>query len=254
MKPQEDIGSFIKTKLQSTEKPSNEETWDRIQSSLKERKKKKRFVFFLRWGSGIALLSIIGFLILNNNIDTSNTKQVTPSQTQDTSITNASKTEDIHTKVIETNTYLNTETSTLNSLEEEGAITQDMDTKNDPHSQEENSTPKIEVSTPNTKETTPKDEMATTVKDTSIDKVVSTDESGVQTEKTAINLRNKVSENNITRDSIVNRNDVPVTHTSKKVYYYYNSKNGQEMSSMDKRVIDSIRQANEPKQDSLKID
>jgi cytoskeletal protein RodZ len=115
MKPQEDIGSFIKTKLQSTEKPSNEETWDRIQSSLKERKKKKRFVFFLRWGAGIALLSIIGFFILNNNIDTSNTKQAAASQTDDVSISNSSKTENTHSNTVETNTNLDTDTSTLSS-------------------------------------------------------------------------------------------------------------------------------------------
>lgn len=270
MKPQEDIGSFIKTKLQSTEKPSNEETWDRIQSSLKERKKKKRFVFFLKWGSGIALFLIVGLFALNNSNDTSNTKPVTSSQTDEINTATSSKIKDTETNTIDTNS--DTDANTLSSLKEEGVTTtsQDIPTKNDMISQEGTSKPKTEALTSNTKElgtqeTTPKSTTVSTiketsikdasVKDTSIDKEATSNIPVVQTEKIATdNSSKKTPKNNAAIDTIVNRNDVPVTHTSKKIYYYYNSKNGQEMSSTDKRVIDSIMKANKPKQDSLKID
>ena len=63
---------------------------------------------------------------------------------------------------------------------------------------------------------------------------------------------------NVTKfEPILNEPDEIITQESvavrtEKVYYYYNSKDGQEVTSKDKKVIDSTMQANYLKKDSLR--
>ncbi len=240
MKPQEDIGSFIKTKLQSTEKTSKEDTWDRIQSSLEKRKKKKRIAFYFKWGIGITFLLIAGLFILIDSNDITNTEQVVQSQTNNISTSSSTKTKDIN---------IPTDTSMQSVSYKEDSNNQDIQTENGSTSKKGNLDPKEANST----EKTSKSITISTTKKTSTDQEVISSKINVQKKNVTAPTSSKKINNDIIKDSIINRNDVPVTHTTKKVYYYYNSKDGQEMSSTNKAVIDSIIKANEPKQDSLKI-
>ena len=67
MKPEEDIGSLIKTKLQSAQKASKESTWEQIQHSLEERRKKRRMAFYYKLGS-VGLLILLGALFIFNYV------------------------------------------------------------------------------------------------------------------------------------------------------------------------------------------
>lgn len=281
MKPQEDIGSFIKAKLQSAEKASREDTWDRIQSSLEKRKKKKRAIFFLKWSSIIALLVISGLLIVYSNSATPSIETTVQSESE----TNSSATP---LKLEDTPTSSNKEENSAHYLAQEEIHSsndmQDGQPKNDSTLQENTTTSKIKIDTTNnltsndsetiTKQsseiapttsnnltsnnsetiTKQSSEIAPTTSAVSSNDISPNKDITQKKPITSKDTKEPVVSNTIDQDTIVNRNDVPVTHTTKKIYYYYNSKNGQEISSPNKSVIDSIVKANEPKQDSLKMD
>lgn len=261
MKPQEDIGSFIKAKLQSAEKASKEDTWDRIQSSLEKRKKKKRAIFFLKWSSIVALLVISGLLIVYSNSTTSDTDNNTTInlQTETSTSTAPLDSEDVSTSI-----HSDKEEASIQSVAQE-EMSKNNDTQNgysekDSMIEENTMTSKTKTnavnnSTSNNIETNQKQptEVVSKTPMTPNNDISNKDNSSKNL-TTNKNTKEQAVSNTIDQDTIVNRNDVPVTHTTKKIYYYYNSKNGQEISSTEKSVIDSIVKANEPKKDSLKID
>lgn len=231
MKPQEDIGGLIKTKLQSAERTSNEPTWERIQNSLEERKKKRRFAFYIKLGSVVLLFMISAVFILTyTSTNTENTvisqEEIHPKSDHQNVITIETNKEikkaAVHATATSKNNEVNpSETSYLidQEITEENSITpisKRLDTKTKKEDIEDKT-----VVTENKKNTP----QAITSEDIKKIKVL---------------------------DTIVNRNDVPVTQTTQKVYYYYNSKNGQEVRNTDKKVIDSIVAMNQRKQDSLK--
>ncbi|MFT5890563.1 MAG: chromatin remodeling complex protein RSC6 [Dokdonia sp.] len=236
MKPQEDIGSLIKTKLQSAERASNEATWERIQHSLEQRKKKRRFAFYIQLGL-VGLLLIISALFMFNYVSTSTENTIvfqkeTPIETDSQEIIGIEKDKAsieaiVHSTTIPKNNDVKNLDASRNQDQEtfkENTVTQiskdlDLKTKNE---RIEDKTEAITVAV-KSKENASK-----------------------------ISVSKEASKNSKALDTIVNRNDVPVTQTTQKIYYYYNSKNGQEMSSTDKKVIDSIVKMNQKKQDSLK--
>lgn len=258
MKPQEDIGSFIKTKLQSAEKASKEDTWDRIQSSLEKRKKKKRAIFFLKWSSIIALLVISGLLIVYSNSATPSIETTVNPESETSTLTVPLKSENVSTTLSDKE-----EINALDPVQKE--MSKNNDTQNG-YSEKDNvmeentmisktKTNTVDNSTSNSTETSqkqPTEIVSTTPVSSNND--ISIKDNSSKSLTTNKNTKEQAISNTIDQDTIVNRNDVPVTHTTKKIYYYYNSKNGQEISSTEKSVIDSIVKANEPKKDSLKID
>ncbi|WP_299677347.1 hypothetical protein [uncultured Dokdonia sp.] len=234
MKQQEDIGSLIKEKLQMAEKVSNDATWDRIQQSMEERKKKRRFAFYIKLGSA-GLIVLIGALV----------------------IMNYSNSIDENTSTSKDNMHI--EHKSTNALATEGKELKNVDTPE---------TITTTSSKKSTKERTPEElyqEVSTQSKTTSTEVTPEVKNTSLKTEEkftsaTIRNTKKKVAKTNssVKKDSkttmidtVVNRNDVPVTQTTQKIHYYYNSKTGQEVSSTDKRVIDSIMKANQVKSDSL---
>ena len=235
MKPQEDIGSLIKTKLQSAEKASNEATWERIQHSLEERKKKRRFAFYIKAGLTVLLL-IISSLFLFNYMSTSPENTI----------------------VSQEGIHLKTDNQEAIDIEKDkGAIevtthtttSKDNGIKNsDVNNSQDQEIPKEDVVTQISNDLNLKTKSEHVKDKTEAITVASKSKEN----SSQISVSKEASKNSKAFDTIVNRNDVPVTQTTQKVYYYYNSKNGQEMSSTDKKVIDSIVKINLKKQDSLK--
>lgn len=235
MKPQEDIGSLIKTKLQSVEKASNEPTWEKIQHSLEERKKKRRFAFYIKTGLAVLLL-MISALFMFNYVNTSTENTITSQEeilvktnNQDLVIKKDKETTEVAiptTTISKNNTIENLDVSSNQNQEKAIEKTTTQNSENlDLKVKSERREGKKEV----------------------ITAVSKSKENNSQ-----INVSKEASKNSIALDTIVNRNDVPVTQTTQKIYYYYNSKDGQEMSSTNKKVIDSIVKMNQKKQDSLK--
>ena len=248
MKPQEDIGELIKTKIQSSEKTSDEATWERIQHSLEERRRKRRFAFYLKLGSA-SLLVLIGIFITlnyfsNDNIETTPSENLPQSKIEtpkETSITNE-ESQDIRSDItidkdqnIIKDIEAHTEETTLKNID----VSEQQPTENVSKASSNNTITEKENKVNNTKE-----------QNHSISNTVEKTAQASSKKEEVKTLKNTISPK--VTDSIMNSNDIPVTQTTKKVYYYYNSKNGQEISSMDKRVIDSIMKANEVQRDSLK--
>lgn len=223
MKPQEDIGSLIKTKLQSAKKASNEATWERIQHSLEERKRKRRNAFYIKLGSA-GLLLIIGALFMFNYSDII-TNSTTTSQ------------EETHSK-IDDQKIIEAEESKSSSLPSQ---TIKVSTNTDVNNLDASNLQNQEAS---------KGSTTSIINDSIKETIFKTEISKENLHP--LNVLKGSSKNAKALDTIVNRNDVPVTQTTQKVYYYYNSKNGQEMSSTNKKVIDSIVEINQKKRDSLK--
>ena len=239
MKPQEDIGSLIKTKLQATEKVSNEATWERIQHSLEKRKQKRRFAFYIRLGSA-GLLVLMGALFLINYV--SDTNKNTTTFDEEIGIENPD-TKSV-SKEKKADYKVSTEITTGTNLENK----ETSELKSDISKQQEtlSNTTVSKTATGGITETKKESTKNTEIQTKPI-AIVETKE-----EKPETNHSRKDGLNTKVIDTILNSNDVPVTQTTQKVYYYYNSKNGQEISSMDKGVIDSIVKANQVKPDSLK--
>jgi hypothetical protein len=236
MKPQEDIGSLIKTKLQSVEKASNEPTWEKIQHSLEERKKKRRFAFYIKTGLAVLLL-MISALFMFNYVNTSTESTITSKEepllktdNQDLVIKKEKETTEvaIPTTTISKNNTI--ESLGANSNQNQEKITETTTTQNSEDLDLKTKSEHVEDKT---------------------EAITMTSKSKENSSQT--NVSKEASKNSIALDTVVNRNDVPVTQTTQKIYYYYNSKNGQEMSSTNKKVIDSIVKMNQKKQDSLNI-
>ncbi|WP_299763516.1 hypothetical protein [uncultured Dokdonia sp.] len=240
MKSQEDIGSLIKTKLQATEKVSNEATWERIQHSLEERKQKRRFAFYIKLGSA-GLLVLIGVLF----------------------IINYSSHSSINTTVFEEKTTIENVDTKAISIEEKASyeVAPDVTAGTDPKNNEENEVQDLKI---NKKQETPTSKSVvkstTTQKESNIKEQPSKGKTKNASNVVVIPKEKNpkttspshTTVNTMDIDTIVNRNDVPVTQTTQKVYYYYNSKDGQEMKTTNKKEIDSIIKANQIKTDSLK--
>lgn len=233
MKSQEDIGSLIKTKLQATEKASNEATWGRIQHSLEERKQKRRFAFYIKLGSA-GLLVLIGALFMIN-YSSHSTIKTTVSE------------EKINIENIDTKTTFIEEKASYGVAPD---VTTDTVSKSNEvkdlqiDTQQETPTTKVVVKTTSEENATEIKEKPT--KDAS--KVITIPKKKHPKASSPLHT----IENTMDMDTIVNRNDVPVTQTTQKVYHYYNSKDGQEMKTTNKKEIDSIVKANQIKTDSLK--
>ncbi len=235
MKPEEDIGSLLKTKLQSVQKASKEPAWEKIQHSLEERRKKRRMAFYFKIGSaGLLILLGVFFMFTYVHIDTEN---ATVSQEEGYSTSNSQKTIGIEkrTNVLETpkDIKIVSENKDVNNLEGNKAAHQEMPQE------------KYRKAISNAFDETLENNEAENKTNTQV-------ETAAHTKKTPFTNAPLETNNEKTLDTIINRNDVPVTQTTQKVYYYYNSKNGQEMSSTNKKVIDSIVEVNQKKQDSLK--
>ncbi len=74
------------------------------------------------------------------------------------------------------------------------------------------------------------------------------------TEKSAVNaLKPDVLEKTTTQQTSSSTEIQPeiIVERTEKVYYYYNSKDGQEVMTRDKKVIDSVRAANTVRNDSI---
>ena len=236
MKPQEDIGSLIKTKLQSVEKASNEPTWERIQHSLEERKKKRRFAFYIKTGLAVLLL-IISTLFMFNYVNTSTENTITSQEeilvktdNQDLVIKKDKEATEVAIPTTTTSKNNTTENLDVSSNQNQEKATEKTTTQNSENL-----------------------DLKTKMEHREDKKEVITVASKSKENSSQISVSKEASKNSIALDTIVNRNDVPVTQTTQKVYYYYNSKDGQEMSSTNKKVIDSIVKMNQKKQDSLKI-
>lgn len=228
MKPEEDIGSLIKTKLQSAQKASKESTWERIQHSLEERRKKRRIAFYYKVGAA-GLLVLLGALFMLNYISTDT--EPTISKKDIYSTTDTPITDELHISTDAENVSENkniTNLGTTNAVHQEVFEKKQMTTI----SEDFNETSKIDQTASNTK-----------IKN----EIVASNDTISFT-----NLSPK-TKNTKAADTIINRNDVPVTQTTQKVYYYYNSKNGQEVSSTNKRVIDSVVEINQKRKDSLQM-
>lgn len=226
MKPEEDIGSLIKTKLQAAQRASKEPTWERIQHSLEERRKKRKIAFYFKVGSFMLLL-LLGslFMFTYLDIDTNNTT-VSPSDIQE-------KVGDEKSNEVSVNHTDRKETSTNND-----ANNLKVNTSVDQETQLNTITKEVDGNLKNI-------DVSNKIKNQT--KTVTSNENTSHTNS----IRQITNETVL--DTIVNRNDVPVTQTTQKVYYYYNSRNGQEMSSTSKKVIDSIVEINLKKRDSLKV-
>lgn len=238
MKPEEDIGSLIKSKLQSAQKASKEATWERIQHSLEERRRKRRVSFYFKVGSA-GLLILLGALFVFTYVSM-NTESTIITQEEAYSTSDSQKT---------------VSTKKSNEISENFIQIEGVSKNKNENNLEVSSTSDQEIS----------EKRHTAVISIDFDKDLEKSQSGnktkTQVETIANNENNENTPNsnspNATKnekalDTIVNRNDVPVTQTTQKVYYYYNSKNGQEISSTNKKVIDSIVEVNHKKQDSLK--
>jgi len=242
MKSQEDIGSLIKTKLQATEKVSNEATWERIQHSLEERKQKRRFAFYIKLGSA-GLLVLIGvlFMINYNDHPTVNTTVSKEKTTIENTDTRAVSTEEKASHEVAPD--VTTDTDSKNNEEN---LVQDLQINK---KQETPTSKSVVKSTTTQKESNIKEQPSKgKTKNASNVVVIPKEKNPKTTSPLHTATKTKVT------DTIVNRNDVPVTQTTQKVYYYYNSKDGQEMKTTNKKEIDSIVKANQIKTDSLKID
>lgn len=237
MKSQEDIGSLLKTKLQATEKVSNEATWERIQHTLEERKQKRRFAFYIKLGSA-GLLVLIGVLFIINYSSYPTTNTNVPEEK-----INIENTDTKSISIEEKANYKVAPDVTADTASKSNEV---KDLQID--KQQETPTTKAVVKTTTTKNAPEIKEEPSKSKTKDVAKVVA-----IPKEKNPkVTSPLHTSANTKDMDTIVNRNDVPVTQTTQKVYYYYNSKDGQEMTSTNKKEIDSIVKANQIKSDSLK--
>ncbi len=213
----EDIGDLIKEKLHTVEKPFEKDSWPEIQDSLHKKRKKRRIVFFIKFGVLALLLTLIGFSILNETT-------LLPS--------NESKEIQSQEKIIVPDDSIKTSS---NELSNRKAI---INTDND-----------IEIEINRIKDSIETQIIKYNESNTDFSKTIQTPQRQIKKQKT------KPVKLNVSKESLEKeKNSIPQASTTRKIYYYYNSKDGQEMSSMDKRVIDSVMRANEYKQDSIKID
>lgn len=212
----EDIGDLIKEKLHTVEKPFEKDSWPRIQDSLHKKRKKRRIVFFIKFGLFTLLLTLLGFSILKQTPSTpSNEHKEIKSQE----------------KVI----LPNDSTKKSNQLSNKKA---NIGIDND-----------VEIK-------------INRIKDSIETQIMKYNEGSNDLTKTPQSQKTQTTKQkdspkklNVSQESFEKeKNNIPQVSTTKKIYYYYNSKDGQEMSSMDKKVIDSVMRANEYKQDSIKID
>jgi len=212
MERQKEIGISIKERLGDTQKTLEAPVWERIQDTL-QKEKRRRALFNWSLNSMLILFTIGGFLMITKELD-------------------GKKEASAQNKTILT--------ETIEKKNEKNAIITTFDKKDSVIDEKE-----VTISSAN--QSSPKEEQKTKTLQESFKKPIS------KPTKKEIIKSNPQEEvyTHITEESPERQEESPAVRTE-KVYYYYNSKDGQEVSSMDKKVIDSTLQANSIKKDSLR--
>ena len=208
MKLQEDIGPLVKQKLEALQDTSREEMWDKISTSLDERKKKRRMIYFLSSIGFVALLFLTVTLVIGNDVGME--RELPP-------ITGTEN--------------MNSEKFPKNN---EVVITP---IKND--------TLRYDYSIVNTEKTAPKSSTNSNANEIKSDNNIITNSlkrssESIQKDTEVVNLK-KDLETTVDRDESIGSFD-SLTEGSdvKTTFYYYRGEDNSQVVTSDKKVIDSL--------------
>jgi preprotein translocase subunit SecF len=219
----DDIGELIREKIDASDQKLDDAVWGEIQKTLQKEKRRRAF-YTWSLNSVIVLFSVIGIYFLVTSFNNSENKINKGSHSVISTANDVDKTGNSDLITRETETLENRTQLEAEYLTE--VLNQELDA------------PALS----NKKANNQKSAKITSEKEK---------KEAMQNQPAKETIQSYEATNSVVKTGSSEVEDKVAIRTE-KVYYYYNSKDGQEVMTTDKKVIDSVMQSNAKKKDSIR--